>query len=305
MTRRPHEMIDSGNHQYGPESARYKSAEVGPTVMGRGLGRLLVVTAGLTYVLVLLGVYTAAAGAGLACGARWPLCNGAVFGLFPANWLSFIEWFHRLVAAVTGLCIIGVTALAWRRRTSRHVRSALTLAVILLPAQIGLGALTVARYEWLILAAHFVTALVIFTGIGLAAIWVGPSGQGPDGGNPAIPAVGATGALVPVALLSPRVLIVFDAATQVAYYAFGLGAYAALLVTVAQSTGRGRALASVAATVVFTLLVVGRQTAGDQLGVLALAGTLVALGLSGGAAWVLYRSGRGPASRAEPILDGD
>jgi len=33
-------------------------------------------TAGFTFLLILLGRYTALTGAGLACAAQWPLCSG-------------------------------------------------------------------------------------------------------------------------------------------------------------------------------------------------------------------------------------
>jgi len=134
------------------------------------LRRLLAGATGLTFVLMLLGVYTAGAGAGLTCGARWPFCDGAVFGLFPANWMSFVEWFHRLVAMVTGFVLLGITGLAWTRDTSRRVRYSLLAAIALLPVQIGLGALTVTvgglfpwGYSPPVQAAHYLAALTIFT----------------------------------------------------------------------------------------------------------------------------------------------
>ncbi|MFB6219514.1 MAG: cytochrome AA3 biosynthesis protein, partial [Halobacteriaceae archaeon] len=98
-------------------------------------------TLGATYVLMLLGLYTAGTSSGLSCGAQWPLCGGGPLGLFPPNWFSFVEWTHRLVAMVTGLAILGVAAGAWRR--SRRVAVPATLAVALLPLQVGIGALTV------------------------------------------------------------------------------------------------------------------------------------------------------------------
>ena len=76
--------------------------------------RLLLGTTVATAVTALVGVVTATSGAGLTCEARWPLCDGAVFGLFPANFMSFIEWSHRLVAMITGFLIIGTTVAAWR-----------------------------------------------------------------------------------------------------------------------------------------------------------------------------------------------
>lgn len=264
--------------------------------MDRPFRRLLVVTTGLTFALVLLGVYTAASGAGLTCDARWPLCDGAVFGLFPANWPSFVEWLHRLVAMVTGLFILGTALLAWRRPVARRLRGALTVAVVLLPAQIGMGALTVTQYEWLILAAHFVTALVIFTGVSLAALWAGASGHDRADREAAVAAAVAAAALVPFALLSPRLLVVFDATAQVVYYACGLGGYVALLAAATWSGGRPRTVAGAAAAVLFALLVVGRQTYGDLVTALTLVGALIAFVLAVGVAWWLHRADEASAT---------
>lgn len=289
--------------------------------MDQRLRRLVTGTTGLTFLLLLLGVYTAGSGAGLTCSARWPLCNGAVFGLFPANWPSFVEWFHRLVAAVTGAFILGSTVAAWRRGASLRVRAALTVAVVFLPAQIALGALTVTRYAWLILAAHFVTALVIFTGLVLATLWgLQTSGDSPDhtgqgrvAGTTASRAASLAAAigvvaLVPTALLTPRVLFVYGAAVQVAYYAAGLSAYSALLAVAVWTSGRPRArprrLASGAAALVFALLVLGRQTYGDPLEVASLLGTALAVVLAVGVAVDLHgRSGAGSVRLG--LLGGD
>ncbi|WP_160134158.1 COX15/CtaA family protein [Halococcus salsus] len=132
---------------------------------------LAAVTTGMTFVLILLGVYTAAAGAGLSCGARWPLCNGAVFGLFPADWPSFIEWFHRLVAMITGFAILGTTYLAWRQDEARRTKYATVLALVALPIQVILGGATVTVYTPLVQVAHHGAALVIFGALIAATVW--------------------------------------------------------------------------------------------------------------------------------------
>ncbi|WP_256684427.1 COX15/CtaA family protein [Halococcus qingdaonensis] len=132
---------------------------------------LAAVTTGMTFALILLGVYTAAAGAGLSCGANWPLCNGGVFGLFPANWPSFIEWFHRLVAMVTGFMILGTTYAAWRGHKSRRTRLASTVALVVLPVQILLGGATVTTYTALVQVTHHAAALVIFAALVATTVW--------------------------------------------------------------------------------------------------------------------------------------
>lgn len=127
------------------------------------------VTTGMTFVLILLGVYTAATGAGLSCSAQWPLCDN---GLLPQSVPSFIEWFHRLVAMVTGFFILGTTAWAWRSYGDvPRIKWASTLALVVLPVQILLGGATVVRYTPLIQTAHHAAAMLIFTGLLSTTLW--------------------------------------------------------------------------------------------------------------------------------------
>jgi cytochrome c oxidase assembly protein subunit 15 len=123
--------------------------------------QLAVGTAALTGILLVLGVYTAAVGAGLTCGRRWPLCDGFL-GLFPANWPSCWEWFHRLVAMVVGFMILGAGVVAWRGDYDRYVRFALTLAIVMLPVQIIFGANTVLNFGLWASMAHQIAAQIIF-----------------------------------------------------------------------------------------------------------------------------------------------
>ena len=191
---------------------------------------LLPVTFVGTYVLVLLGVYTAAIGAGLMCDARWPLCDGAVFGLFPANWPSFVEWFHRLVAMLVGFAIIGSWWLVWRRGAPRRATWAFTVAIGLLPVQIWLGAQTVLTYEILVLTAHFVTALIIFSGVLAGVVWA----YGPPPHRIPIRSLLAASllAMLLIVPLKPLFLVVHTGPVQVIYYALGLGIITATLLTV-------------------------------------------------------------------------
>ncbi|WP_276272568.1 COX15/CtaA family protein [Haloarcula litorea] len=132
--------------------------------------QLLAGTTALTFVLILLGVYTGAIGAGLTCGARWPLCDGWL-GLFPANWASFVEWFHRLVAMITGFAILGSTYLAWRRDHATRVKRATAIATVVLPVQILLGANTIVNFGALAQVLHHAAALTILTALVAATAW--------------------------------------------------------------------------------------------------------------------------------------
>lgn len=242
--------------------------------------RLAGASAALTFLLLLIGVYTAAAGAGLSCAQRWPLCDGAVFGLFPADWLSFLEWFHRLVALVAGLVILWTAAAAWRRGRDRHVRRALTLATVLLPAQIALGALTVTRYELAILTLHLVTAVTIFGAVVAAAAWVyAPHRLARP--RSALRVALAALVLFSVPLLLPRAVLEPGAAEQTTYYAVGLVALAGLLgAWTWTAVDRVRIATGLASLAVGVELVLGRQVYGTTVEVALLASTVVALALT-------------------------
>jgi cytochrome c oxidase assembly protein subunit 15 len=126
-------------------------------------------TTGLTFALILLGVYTAATGAGLSCSAQWPLCDG---GLLPQSIPSFVEWSHRLVAMITGFAILGTAAWAWRAHDDHpRIKWAATLALVVTPVQVLLGGATVLRYTPLVQTAHHAAALVIFAGLLATTLW--------------------------------------------------------------------------------------------------------------------------------------
>ncbi len=132
---------------------------------------LAVATSVGVFLLILLGVYTGAMGAGLACEARWPFCDGWL-GLFPANWPSFIEWFHRLVALVVGFMILGLLYGSWRYYDETRIRAGATLALLVLPIQIVLGGGTVLQYGPVVTTLHHGAALLIFTGVLATTLWI-------------------------------------------------------------------------------------------------------------------------------------
>lgn len=214
----------------------------------------------LTGILILLGVFTAAEGAGLTCGQRWPLCDGPLGGLLPANYLSGVEWFHRVFAAVTGLVILGTTVAAWLWDQARRVRYAMTLALAILPVQVALGRFTVTTYEWLVLVAHFTAAAAIFALLVLATAWAYRGEMSETAVRARYASLTASLFAVPTALLSPRLIFDFGSAVQVVYYALALTVFAALLAATAWLRAeRSQAATGLAAILVSALLVVGRQ----------------------------------------------
>lgn len=262
------------------------------------LRTLLPATVGITYVLLLLGIYTAAAGAGLTCGARWPLCDGAVFGLFPANWPSFIEWFHRLVAMTAGFMILGSAYGIWRYGNDRRITAAMAVAVVFLPVQIWLGAQTVLTYTFLALTGHFITALVIFGAIILSTLWYFGADVASFGRARSV--LLAVIALYPVFIaLSPGTLITHTAAVQVIYYAIGLAVFAGLLVTTvwagslrttADRLGQVRSLAAIGAVLVGMQLLLGRYVYTDLVQLLDATLMATVFLIAAVAAWLTHRA---------------
>lgn len=144
--------------------------------MARRSYLLAVATTALTFVLILLGEFTAVSASGATCGLQWPYCNGQLlpFGL-PLH--DFIEWMHRFVAMVVGFFIVGTGAVAWVNYEDRDIRYAGVLAVVLLPIQVILGGTTVTfgglipgGYSPVVQAIHHLAALAIYTALVYATL---------------------------------------------------------------------------------------------------------------------------------------
>jgi len=124
-----------------------------------------------TYLLMLLGAYTSAIGAGLSC-PDWPTCYGTVVPFLHPEIVAsapytavqiFAEWAHRGLAMVTGLLILGTTIAAWQsQREHRLVVWSATLALGFLPVQVVLGGLTVTQsLQPVIVTSHLGVAILI------------------------------------------------------------------------------------------------------------------------------------------------
>lgn len=276
------------------------------------LRRLLLVTTVTTAMTALVGVITATTGAGLTCEARWPLCDGAVFGLFPANFMSFIEWFHRLVAMIAGLLIIGSAVASWWGGGSRRVRFATLAALVLTPLQIVFGAFTVLVHEFvfgysvLVLTFHFGLASVILGLMVAATVWAYTDDTAVSADS--IQQAG-TAALVgfPVMVaLTPRLFFTFGEIVQFIYYGFGFAMFAALVVVALWSreldfsgiAGAGAA----AAVLIIAQLIVARQAFGDSGQLLIVGLSFAAFALTLAAVWRVRTLGTSPSRSA---LAGD
>lgn len=132
-------------------------------VSTRRWGRLALVTAVLAYLLIVLGGVVRITGSGMGCGPDWPLCDGRLVPLFDLE--TFIEWSHRMVAALVGIVVAGVAVHAWwpgRGESFRPWRKLAAVALALLVVQVLLGAVTV-RLElppWTVIL-HLGTAMAL------------------------------------------------------------------------------------------------------------------------------------------------
>lgn len=151
----------------------------------RRWGRLALVSAVTAWLLVVLGGWVRITGSGMGCGPDWPLCHGRLIPLMDLP--TFLEWSHRVVAAVLGVMVAAAGVMAWwpgRGEGWRGIRRLSAAALVLLAVQVMLGAVTV----WLELppstvVLHLGTAMallaVLLVGATLAV--AGPRVRLPDG----------------------------------------------------------------------------------------------------------------------------
>ncbi len=137
----------------------------------RRFGSLLLATAGLTLILVFVGVIVRATGSGLGCGTAggwhdWPLCHGRLVP--PGSVESLIEFSHRACAAVVSVSLLGAVGWSWSNpQLRRHFGAGMGFALGLLVLQIALGALTVRLLQGdsinpAFVVAHLATAFTFF-----------------------------------------------------------------------------------------------------------------------------------------------
>lgn len=157
------QMTDSSLHsKVMLQSGAENSVRSTPQIQIR---RLIWKIALATFLLMAIGSATRVMNAGLAC-PDWPLCYGTLFPGQQMNLQVFLEWFHRLDAALIGVTTLVLVGLAWwhRRALPNWTPWLATLALGLILFQGVLGGLTVTellRFD--IVTAHLGTALLFFT----------------------------------------------------------------------------------------------------------------------------------------------
>ena len=117
-----------------------------------------------TLLLMAVGSATRVMNAGLAC-PDWPLCYGQLVPTQQMNLQVFLEWFHRLDAALIGFSAIALCGLSWwwRQELPFWMPYAATVALFTIVFQGILGALTVTQLlRFDIVTAHLAMALLFF-----------------------------------------------------------------------------------------------------------------------------------------------
>jgi heme A synthase len=109
---------------------------------------------------------------GLGCGNSWPLCNGTIFPPLD-NVTAWIEWLHRLFAALIGLfglMTLGVAIAAYRQK-NRTILAYTVVAAVLFFVQSMLGALVVVMdLPPTFVTLHLGTAMLLLGALVVAAV---------------------------------------------------------------------------------------------------------------------------------------
>lgn len=162
-------MTEAVTHHLPPNSG--KTASVSAKIQ-----KLTVKLAIATFILMAIGSATRVTNAGLAC-PDWPLCYGTLLPVDRMNLQVFLEWFHRLDAAIIGVGTLWLAGRSWwhRQNLPGWVPWMATAAVVAISLQGLLGGLTVTemlRFD--IVTAHLGTALLFFSTILVMALLLSP-----------------------------------------------------------------------------------------------------------------------------------
>jgi heme A synthase len=123
------------------------------------LKKLSFSTLGVLFVLIFIGGYVSSSGVGLSC-PEWPLCPA---GLVPMKEFV-IEYFHRTVAATTGILVFATMFFTLRsKETSKSTKIASMIAAALVLGQIILGAIViVGKLHAILVTMHLGMGLILF-----------------------------------------------------------------------------------------------------------------------------------------------
>ena len=121
------------------------------------------------YLLLIVGATTSLTEAAAAC-TGWPACGDGT-GL-PAERAGWIALGHRALAVTVGLLVLVSAALAWHDGASRRVRATLAFALLVFPAQAGVGALVaVGEVPSALGSVHLLLGVIIFGAVLAGLAW--------------------------------------------------------------------------------------------------------------------------------------
>jgi len=166
----------------------------------RLLRRLAWTGAALAFGLIVLGGVVRITGSGMGCGDHWPRCHGEWFP--PLDLPTMIEIGHRWAAALVSAVVLAIAAVGWiRHRSEPHLRNPATLALVLLVAQVLLGAITVklSLPPWVVIT-HLANAMVLLAVLLVTALRAGDASS-PGSRHSAHPLILGTAALGYVVIL--------------------------------------------------------------------------------------------------------
>ncbi len=131
---------------------------------------LITVCATTVFFLIAVGALVRVTGSGLGC-PDWPLCYGKIVP--PLDFHSLVEYFHRLLATLTGIFVIGTALFATFIRPSvRPIKNILWATVLLIIVAGGLGGATVfTELNPHFRTLHLTTAQIIFALLIVGIIW--------------------------------------------------------------------------------------------------------------------------------------
>jgi cytochrome c oxidase assembly protein subunit 15 len=123
------------------------------------LQKLSFSTLSILFALIFIGGYVSSSGVGLSC-PQWPLCPA---GLIPMKEF-LIEYFHRTVAATTGIMVFVTMFFTLRsKETSKSTKIASMIAAALVLGQITLGAIVIVeKLHALLVTIHLGMGLILF-----------------------------------------------------------------------------------------------------------------------------------------------
>ena len=128
--------------------------------------------------LLFFGALVTGTNSALGCLTDWPLCRGS---LLPntTDLSTYINWFHRFFALITGLVLTYTVVVAWRSKHQQHnawIASALMLSFFIVQAVIG-GAVVLSQIHLVWRGFHLALAAATWTAAIVLLVLAVRSGQ--------------------------------------------------------------------------------------------------------------------------------